>query len=49
MKFVLNFPVTRDFRWPWFAPAALLGAIVTLIFLTLINGQSNAPLPHQAD
>jgi len=39
-----EYSITRPFLWRWFAPAALLGAFVTLTFLTLINRQSNGPL-----
>jgi len=41
MSVTLEYPVTRTFRWRWFTPAALLGASVVLILLTLINSWSN--------
>lgn len=41
MNVTLEYPLTRTFRWRWFTPAALLGAFVVLIFLTLINSRSN--------
>ncbi|KIM40015.1 hypothetical protein M413DRAFT_190122 [Hebeloma cylindrosporum] len=37
MTLALEYPVTRTFRWRWFTPAALLGAFVVLVLLTLIN------------
>jgi hypothetical protein len=43
MNVTLEYPVTRTFRWRWFTPAALLGAFVVLILLTLINSWSNHP------
>jgi hypothetical protein len=39
----LEYPLTKTFRWRWFAPAALLGAFVVLSLLTLINSRSNHP------
>ena len=43
MKLTLGYPVTRNFRWRWFTPAALLGGFVVLILLILINSLSNTP------
>jgi len=44
MNLTLEYPVTRTFRWRWFTPAALLGAFVILIILTVINSRSKPSL-----